>query len=309
MSRHEARQKLARAFGATDIVTERGDDGVARIKDLTKGVGADSVLECVGTQESMMQAIQSTRPGGSIGYVGVPHGVQLDGQGLFFRHVRLHGGPAPVRRYLPAPHRPRLEPEDRSRQGLRPDPAPRRRRRGLPRDGHAPRHQDAAAPLTTRPTPPPRRPPLGRTMGRCDLHRSLDWRRRWRSHGFASWRGGRRLQQPDGARARATPTAARAWTRRRCPARRAAGPGSTCPAWAATTAAPPASRSTRRRAAAATLFIYFMGGGACWDASTCFVLNTSVHGPFGQAQWDGTGAPSRRARAGSRARHQPVPRR
>jgi threonine dehydrogenase-like Zn-dependent dehydrogenase len=101
MSRHDTRQKLARAFGATDIVTERGDDGVARIKDLTKGIGADSVLECVGTQESMMQAIQSTRPGGSIGYVGVPHGVQLDGQGLFFRHVRLHGGPAPVRRYLP----------------------------------------------------------------------------------------------------------------------------------------------------------------------------------------------------------------
>jgi threonine dehydrogenase-like Zn-dependent dehydrogenase len=101
MSRHDTRQKLARAFGATDIVTERGDEGVARIKDLTKGIGADSVLECVGTQESMMQAIQSTRPGGSIGYVGVPHGVQLDGQGLFFRHVRLHGGPAPVRRYLP----------------------------------------------------------------------------------------------------------------------------------------------------------------------------------------------------------------
>src|SRR4051812_18807046 len=101
MSRHDARQQLAREFGATDIVTERGDDGVARIKELTNGVGADSVLECVGTQESMMQAIQSTRPGGSIGYVGVPHGVQLDGQGLFFRHVRLHGGPAPVRRYLP----------------------------------------------------------------------------------------------------------------------------------------------------------------------------------------------------------------
>jgi threonine dehydrogenase-like Zn-dependent dehydrogenase len=101
MSRHDARQKLARAFGATDVVTERGDEGVARIKDLTKGVGADSVLECVGTQESMQQAIQSTRPGGAIGYVGVPHGVQLDGQGLFYRHVRLHGGPAPVRRYLP----------------------------------------------------------------------------------------------------------------------------------------------------------------------------------------------------------------
>jgi threonine dehydrogenase-like Zn-dependent dehydrogenase len=101
MSRHETRQKLARKFGATDIVTERGDEGVARIKDMTKGIGADSVLECVGTQESMQQAIQSTRPGGFVSYVGVPHGVQLDGQLLFFTHVHLHGGPAPVRRYLP----------------------------------------------------------------------------------------------------------------------------------------------------------------------------------------------------------------
>jgi threonine dehydrogenase-like Zn-dependent dehydrogenase len=101
MSRHEARQKLAREFGATDIVTERGDEGVARIKELTKGVGADSVLECVGTQESMAQAIRSTRPGGSISYVGVPHGVELSGAELFRTHVHLHGGPAPVRRYLP----------------------------------------------------------------------------------------------------------------------------------------------------------------------------------------------------------------
>src|SRR5215211_7303082 len=101
MSRHESRQKLAREFGATDIVTGRGDEGVERIKQLTNGVGADSVLECVGTQESMQQAIRSTRPGGSVGYVGVPHGVTLDGADLFFRHVRLLGGPAPVRRYLP----------------------------------------------------------------------------------------------------------------------------------------------------------------------------------------------------------------
>ena len=101
MSRHESRQKLAREFGATDIVSERGDEGVERIKELTHGVGADSVLECVGTQDSMRQAIASTRPGGSIGYVGVPHGVELDSSDLFFRHVRLHGGPAPVRRYLP----------------------------------------------------------------------------------------------------------------------------------------------------------------------------------------------------------------
>jgi threonine dehydrogenase-like Zn-dependent dehydrogenase len=101
MSRHQSRQKLAREFGATDIVTERGDEGVARIKELTKGIGADSVLECVGTQESMMQAIHSARPGGYVSYVGVPHGVELKGDELFYAHVHLHGGPAPVRRYLP----------------------------------------------------------------------------------------------------------------------------------------------------------------------------------------------------------------
>jgi threonine dehydrogenase-like Zn-dependent dehydrogenase len=101
MSRHESRQKLAHEFGATDIVTERGDEGVERIKQLTNGIGADSVLECVGTQQSMMQAINATRPGGYVGYVGVPHGVSLDGEQLFFSHVHLHGGPAPVRRYLP----------------------------------------------------------------------------------------------------------------------------------------------------------------------------------------------------------------
>jgi threonine dehydrogenase-like Zn-dependent dehydrogenase len=101
MSRHESRQRLAREFGATDIVTERGDEGVARIKEMTKGVGADSTLECVGTQESMWQAIKATRPGGHVSYVGVPHGVELDGAALFFSHVHLHGGPAPVRRYLP----------------------------------------------------------------------------------------------------------------------------------------------------------------------------------------------------------------
>ena len=101
MSRHEKRQSLAREFGATDIVTERGDEGVDRIIEMTNGIGADSVLECVGTQESMLQAIHAARPGGYVSYVGVPHGVQLDGQQLFFEHVHLHGGPAPVRRYLP----------------------------------------------------------------------------------------------------------------------------------------------------------------------------------------------------------------
>jgi threonine dehydrogenase-like Zn-dependent dehydrogenase len=101
MSRHDVRQKLAREFGATEIVTERGDEGVARIKDLTNGIGADSVLECVGTETSLMQAIKSARAGGYVSYVGVPHGVMLKAQEVFFAHVRLHGGPAPVRRYLP----------------------------------------------------------------------------------------------------------------------------------------------------------------------------------------------------------------
>lgn len=101
MSRHESRQKLAREFGATDIVAERGDEGIARIMEMTKGVGADSVLECVGMAESMQQAMGVCRPGGTIGYVGVPHGVSFDGQQLFFSQHRMLGGPAPVRRWLP----------------------------------------------------------------------------------------------------------------------------------------------------------------------------------------------------------------
>lgn len=101
MSRHEPRQNLAREFGATDIVTERGEEGIARVKELTNGVGADSVLECVGTAQSMQQALRSTRPGGNVGFVGVPHDVAVDGQELFFSHVGLRGGPAPVRGYLP----------------------------------------------------------------------------------------------------------------------------------------------------------------------------------------------------------------
>ena len=101
MSRHEARQQLAREFGATNVVTERGDEGVARIKDMTGGLGAHSVIEAVGTQESMLQAIRSTRSGGHVGYVGVAHGVELPGEELFFAEVHLLGGPAPVRRFLP----------------------------------------------------------------------------------------------------------------------------------------------------------------------------------------------------------------
>lgn len=101
MSRNPQRQELAKKFGATDIVTERGDEGVARIKELTDGYGAHSTIEAVGTQESMLQAIGATRPGGHVGFVGVSHGVELDGMNLFFSTVHLHGGPAPVRRFLP----------------------------------------------------------------------------------------------------------------------------------------------------------------------------------------------------------------
>jgi threonine dehydrogenase-like Zn-dependent dehydrogenase len=101
MSRHEPRQKLAREYGATDIVEARGDEGVARIKELTNGFGAHSVIEAVGTHESMMQAIRSARAGGHVGFVGVAHGAQLAVEELFWSHVHLHGGPAPVRRFLP----------------------------------------------------------------------------------------------------------------------------------------------------------------------------------------------------------------
>ncbi len=100
-SRNAERQAMARGFGATDIVEERGAAGAARIKELTGGLGAHSVLEAVGTQESMMQAIHSTRPGGHVGFVGYSHGVAVPGDQLFMAGVHLHGGPAPVRRFLP----------------------------------------------------------------------------------------------------------------------------------------------------------------------------------------------------------------
>ncbi|MGY1696719.1 zinc-dependent alcohol dehydrogenase family protein [Geodermatophilus sp. SYSU D00814] len=100
-SRHADRQALAREFGATDVVTERGAEGVAAVRELTGGLGAHSVIEAVGTQESMMQAIGATRAGGHVGYVGVTHDVSLPGEALFSSGVHLHGGPAPVRRFLP----------------------------------------------------------------------------------------------------------------------------------------------------------------------------------------------------------------
>jgi threonine dehydrogenase-like Zn-dependent dehydrogenase len=101
MSRHEDRQKLATTFGATDIVEERGSEGAKRVHDLTDGIGADAVLECVGTDESMETAFKIARPGAMVGFVGVPHGVVLPVRKMFERNVGLAGGMAPVRAYLP----------------------------------------------------------------------------------------------------------------------------------------------------------------------------------------------------------------
>ena len=116
MSRHESRQKLAREYGATDIVTERGDDGVARIKDLTGGIGADAVLECVGTHESMMQAHPLHPPGRRAWATSAsPHGVSSTGDGAVLlprpstRWPRA-GAPLPARS-----DRPDLDPPDRPR--------------------------------------------------------------------------------------------------------------------------------------------------------------------------------------------------
>jgi threonine dehydrogenase-like Zn-dependent dehydrogenase len=101
LSRHEDRQRLARDFGATDIVAERGEEATAAVMDLTAGVGADAVLECVGTDQSMQTAFAIARPGAMVGYVGVPHGVEVPLQSMFFRNVGMHGGSAPVRTYIP----------------------------------------------------------------------------------------------------------------------------------------------------------------------------------------------------------------
>ena len=101
MSRHEPRQKIATEFGATDVVAERGEEGEARILELTNGVGADSVLECVGTNAAMATAFKIARPGSTVGFVGVPHGVKLPVRRMFGNNVGLAGGMAPVRSYLP----------------------------------------------------------------------------------------------------------------------------------------------------------------------------------------------------------------
>ena len=144
MSRHPERQKLARYYGATDIVEERGEEGVAKIKELTGGLGAHSVVEAVGTQESFMQAVGATRGGGHLGYVGRELRREDPRHRAVLRrypHPRRPGPGAPV----PAgPDPAHLGPQDRPRQGLRPHPAAGAGRRGLQGDGRAPRHQGAA---------------------------------------------------------------------------------------------------------------------------------------------------------------------
>ena len=101
MSRHAPRQAVARTFGATDVVAERGAEAVEAVQALTGGIGADAVLECVGTNDAMRTALKSARPGATVGYVGVPHGIELPVRAMFGRNVGVAGGLAPVRKYLP----------------------------------------------------------------------------------------------------------------------------------------------------------------------------------------------------------------
>jgi len=145
MSRHETRRKLALECGAIDIVTERDDEGVARIKDMINGYGADSMLERVGTQESMVQAIRSIRQRGSVSYVCVPHAVEIKGEELFFPHIHLQGGPAPMRRYLPKLIEQLWERKINPGNVFDLHTPPRPSGGGLSRDGRTSRDQDAAA--------------------------------------------------------------------------------------------------------------------------------------------------------------------
>lgn len=101
LSRHEPRQKVATAFGATHLIAERGDEATNAVLELTDGLGADAVLECVGTEQSMSTAFAVARPGATVGFVGVPHGVKLPVRRMFTHNIGLAGGMAPVRTYLP----------------------------------------------------------------------------------------------------------------------------------------------------------------------------------------------------------------
>jgi threonine dehydrogenase-like Zn-dependent dehydrogenase len=101
LSRHADRQELATEFGATDIVADRGEAAVSAVREMTGGVGVDATLECVGTGQAMETAIGVARAGSTVGFVGVPHGVELPIQQMFFRTIGVRGGGAPVRIYLP----------------------------------------------------------------------------------------------------------------------------------------------------------------------------------------------------------------
>ncbi len=101
LSRHEPRQDIARAFGATHVVAGRGEEALEAVLEITGGVGADAVLECVGTDQAMRTAFDVARPGSTVGFVGVPHGVELPVRRMFSTNVGLAGGMAPVRHYLP----------------------------------------------------------------------------------------------------------------------------------------------------------------------------------------------------------------
>jgi hypothetical protein len=101
LSRHADRQRLAREFGATDVVAERGKAAIEAVKDMTDGIGVDAAMECVGTGQAMETAIAIARPGSTVGFIGVPHGVELPVQNMYLRNVGVRGGSAPVRTYLP----------------------------------------------------------------------------------------------------------------------------------------------------------------------------------------------------------------
>jgi threonine dehydrogenase-like Zn-dependent dehydrogenase len=101
LSRNPVRQEVARGFGATDVVEERGEEATDAVMALTKGVGVDATLECVGTGEAMRTALSIARPGSMVGYVGVPHGVELPIGDMFFRNKGVRGGSAPARAYIP----------------------------------------------------------------------------------------------------------------------------------------------------------------------------------------------------------------
>jgi threonine dehydrogenase-like Zn-dependent dehydrogenase len=101
MSRHASRQEIAKRFGATHVVAERGDEGAEAVREITDGLGGDAVLECVGNDVAMQQAFAVARPGSTVGFVGVPHGIELPVRRMFQKNIGLAGGMAPVRKYLP----------------------------------------------------------------------------------------------------------------------------------------------------------------------------------------------------------------